>query len=108
LRYALDRSAATRNNEGTSYIQREKEGVIDVSAMRQAMERLYGAIGYLDNAVGTLERSMAGQQRDMFGSMSGDTDMPPALDAGEAIDPALIALHLDRVIEKVETVLGRA
>ncbi|MCB1563127.1 MAG: hypothetical protein KDJ75_06085 [Alphaproteobacteria bacterium] len=79
-----------------------------MSAMRQAMERLYGAIGHLDNAVGTLERSMAGQQRDMFGALPGNGNALPALDSGESVDPALIALHLDRVIEKVETVLGRA
>jgi len=76
-----------------------------VTALKQALEKLNGSLNNLENSVGSLEHTLAGEQRDMFGvpsaSNENDTD-------ATAIDAALVAQRLDIAIERVEQVLNEA
>jgi len=78
-----------------------------MSALQQALEKLNGSLDNLESSVGSLEVTLAGEQRDMFGvptpSNENDTNTN-----GAAIDAALVAQRLDIAIERVEQVLSEA
>lgn len=70
-----------------------------MSAIRQALAKLDGAVGKLEGSMGGLEQALAGQQRDMFGNTSNEN---------APIDAAVVAQRLDTAIEKVEGLLKTA
>jgi hypothetical protein len=78
-----------------------------VSAIRQALAKLEGAVGKLEGQVVKYESSLTGQQRDMFGApvakkvANGNGKAPNA-----DLQGALFAKHLDQAIEKVESLLS--
>ena len=78
-----------------------------MSALQQAIEKLNGSLDNLETSVGSLEQTLAGEQRDMFGvpsPVNENTTEPN----GQAIDAALVAQRLDIAIERVEQVLSEA
>lgn len=64
-------------------------------AIKEALERLNGAITNLDEQVGHMETTLSGQQRDMFAA--------PAAPAGKGM-----AKRIDRAIQQVEKLLEEA
>ncbi len=68
-----------------------------MSALRQALIRLNRAVGSLEISAHNLEKSLNGQQRDMF-AMAG-------AGANNNVDPEVVAEKLDLAIARIEKVL---
>ncbi|MFP4314332.1 MAG: hypothetical protein ACLFR0_08395 [Alphaproteobacteria bacterium] len=71
-----------------------------MSAVRSSLENLHNAIVKLESAVGIMEESRMGEQRDMF-------SIAPSNENGtqKILDGGVIASRLDNAIEKVEKLL---
>ncbi len=67
-----------------------------MSAVEQALLKLNQVVGKLETSASTVEITMQGQQRDMFGSTSSSNGM----------NPKIVAQKLDSAIETIETVLN--
>jgi len=69
-----------------------------VSALRQALIRLNRAVGTLEISTHHLEKSLNGEQRDMFSA--------PVLAGNlKAVDTEIVAKKLDKAIARIEKVL---
>jgi len=78
-----------------------------LSALQQALDKLNGSLSNLESSVGSLEQTLAGEQRDMFGVPTASNENVTETN-GQAIDAALVAQRLDIAIERVEQVLSEA
>lgn len=67
-----------------------------MSAVEQALLKLNQVVGKLETSASTVEITMQGQQRDMFGSSS----------PSNGVNPQIVAQKLDSAIETIETVLN--
>ncbi len=78
-----------------------------MSAIRQALAKLEGAVGKLEGNVVKYESALTGQQRDMFGAPIAAKKNGNANGNGHNADlqGALFAKRLDQAIEKVEDIL---
>ena len=75
-----------------------------MSAIKSALIKMNTAIDRLDGAVGGIEETLAGQQRDMFVSNNANQNGGAATN-GHAVDSAVLAQKLDSAIGKVEEIL---
>lgn len=69
-----------------------------MSAVEQALLKLNQVVGKLETSVSTVEVTLKGQQRDMFGA--------PTNGASANVNPEIVAQKLDTAIETLETVLS--
>lgn len=74
-----------------------------MSAIRQSLIKLDAAVNSLENSLMTMEQSMTGQQRDMFGNVIKKNKNKSN---GNDLQAAVIAKRLDQAIEKVEGLLS--
>ncbi len=68
-----------------------------MSAVEQALLKLNQVVGKLETSVSTVEVTLKGQQRDMFGTPTNKT--------GANVNPEIVAQKLDSAIETLESVL---
>ena len=69
-----------------------------MSAIRESLLKLDGAINNLEGSMGGLENSLAARQHDMFANM-------PSNENGEPVTPKEVSMKLDLAIKKVEEIL---
>lgn len=74
-----------------------------MQGIRAALERLNGAINYLDGSLEGIEETLKGAQRDMFQGAPAE-----ASNQNDQEAKAAMTTQIDKAIEKVEKLLGQA